>query len=225
MQLTKGHGTEKLQPMFGEFGAVTFTLWRQRLAALLHVLQERKRRTRFFYAKLFLFFVGLNVACYWIAMLTAFPEVTFGPRQVHYFWVQIPVGLLGALFDSLSLFVTVYMVRRALASATNGSYVAHLSLDIGIAVLATFWVLFVFSASGWMISLMGSQPESLVARNSAYQDRLFQALQDPTGREELRNIYFGVLMGLSAALPTLTHVYCSLRAAASSIRGAAPIQA
>ncbi len=96
---------------------------------------------------------------------------------------------------------------------------------IGTAVLATFWVLFVFSASGWMISLMGSQPESLVARNSAYQDSLFQALQDPTGREELRNIYFGALMGLSAALPTLTHVYCSLRAAVSSIRGAAPIQA
>lgn len=203
----------------------TFTLWRQRLEALLNALQERKRRTPHFYAKLFLFFVGLNIACYWIAMLTAFPEVTFGPRRVHYFWVQFPVGILGAVFDSLSLFVTVYMVRRALASASNTSYVAHLSVDAGIAVLATFWVLFVFSASGWMISLVGSQPESLLARNAAYQDRLVQALQDPTGQEELRNIYFGILMGLSAALPTLTHVYCSLRAAASTIRGAIPERA
>lgn len=192
---------------------------------MLDVLQERKRRTRFFYAKLFLFFVGLNIACYWIAMLTAFPEVALGPRRVHYLWVQFPVGVLGAVFDSLSLFVTVLMVRRALASTSNASYVAHLSIDIGIAVLATFWVLFVFSASGWMISLLGSQPESLLARNAAYQDRLVQALQDPTGREELRNIYFGILMGMSAALPTLTHVYCSLRAAASTIRGAVPERA
>ena len=181
--------------MLDGFGAATFGLWRQRLSALLDELQERKRRTRYFTAKLFLFFIGLNVACYWIAMLTAFPEVAFGPRRGHYFWVQFPVGILGAVFDSLSLIVTVFMVRRALASTSNSSYVSHLSVDIGIAVLATFWVLFVFSASGWMISLLGAQPESLLARNAAYQDRLVQALQDPTGQEELRNIYFGILMG------------------------------
>ena len=208
--------------MFEHLGAETFALWRQRLSALIDTLDERKRQTRYFYAQLFLFFVALNIACYWIAMLTAFPEVTFGPRRVHYIWVQFPVGLLGAVFDSLSLFVTVFMVRRALASTSNVSYVAHLSVDLGIAVLATFWVLFVFSASGWLISLLGSHPMSLVERNAAYQDRLVQALQDPTGREELRNIYFGVLMGVSAALPTLTHVYCSLRAAASTLRGAVP---
>ena len=211
--------------MLDGFGAATFGLWRLRLAALLDGFAERRKRTRHFIAKLFLFFVALNVACYWVAMLTAFPEVAFGPRRVQYFWVQFPVGILGAVFDSLSLIVTVFMVRRALASTSNSSYVAHLSVDIGIAVLATFWVLFVFSASGWMISLLGAQPESLLARNAAYQDRLVQALQDPTGREELRNIYFGLLMGMSAALPTLTHVYCSVRAAASTIRDGISVRA
>lgn len=192
---------------------------------MLNALWERKSQTRHFAAKLFLFFIGLNVACYWVAMLTAFPEVAFGPRRVHYFWMQFPVGILGAVFDSLSLIVTVFMVRCALASTSNSSYVMHLSIDIGIAVLATFWVLFVFSASGWMISLLGAQPESLLVRNAAYQDRLVQALQDPTGQEELRNIYFGILMGLSAALPTLTHVYCSIHAAASTIRDGRAVRA
>jgi len=223
VQLT-GRRLEILRYMFGRFGIATFTLLRHRLAELLDALQERRRQTRYFYAKLFLFFVALNATCYWVAMLTAFPEVTFGPRRVHYFWVQFPVGILGAVFDSLSLIVTVFMVRRALASTSNTSYVAHLSADIGIAVLATFWVLFVFSASGWMISLFGPQPESLLARNAAYQDRLGQALQDPMGQEELRNIYFGIIMGLSAAIPTLIHVYCSLRAAASSARGLLPMR-
>ena len=29
-----------------------------------------------------------------------------------------------------------------------------------------------------------------------------QAIQDPTGRENIKNIYFGIIMGVSAALPT-----------------------
>jgi hypothetical protein len=144
--------------------------------------------------------------------------VTFGPERGYYFLVQFPVGFLGALFDSLSLFVTVYMVRRALQATTSASYLAHLSVDLGIATLATLWVLFVFSLSGWLVSFVGANPESLLARNGAYQDRLVQALQDPTGREEIKNIYFGLLMGLSAMLPTLTHVYLSMRAAGTVAR-------
>lgn len=192
-------------------------LWRTRLARVLRGLEERRRTTRFFYAKVFLFFVALNIACYWLAMVTAFPDVTFGPEAWHYFKVQFPVGLLGALFDSLSLFVTVSMVRRALASRSTTSYVAHLSVDLAIAALATLWVLFVFSVSGWLVGLATMAPEALSDRNAAYQERLVRALQDPTGQEELRNIYFGLLMGLSAMLPTLTHVYLSLRAVSESV--------
>ena len=193
-------------------------LWRSRLGDTLAALERKRANTRFFYLKVFAFFVALNVACYWVAMVTAFPEVTFGPERGHYFLVQIPVGLLGALFDSLSLFVTVYMVRPALQAASSASYVAHLSVDLAIAALATLWALFVFSVSGWLVSFVGASPESLLARNNAYQDRLAQALRDPTGREEIRNIYFGLLMGVSAMLPTLTHVYLSMRAAGTVAR-------
>ena len=198
--------------------SLVVALWRSRLAALLTTLERKKANTRFFHAKVFGFFVALNLSCYWIAMVTAFPEVTFGPERAHYFWVQFPVGILGAFFDSLSLFVTVYMVWAALRASSSTSYVAHLSVDLGIAALATLWVLFVFSMSGWLVSVVGAAPESLVTRNGAYQDRLVRALQDPTGREEIRNIYFGVLMGLSAMLPTLTHLYLSMRAAGTVAR-------
>ena len=157
-------------------------------------------------------------------MVTAFPEVAFGPERAHYFMVQFPVGILGAFFDSLSLFVTIYMVRRALSASSSASYVGHLSVDLGIAALATFWVLFVFSVSGWIVGVVGTAPESLLARNTAYQDRLARALQDPTGREEIRNIYFGVLMGLSAMLPTLTHLYLAIHAAGTvARRSVAPV--
>ncbi|NQV81922.1 MAG: hypothetical protein HQ495_15300 [Alphaproteobacteria bacterium] len=196
-------------------------LWRSRLSDLLETLEERRQRTRLFYLKVFLFFIALNVACYWIAMISAFPDVAFGPERGHYFWVQIPVGVLGAVFDALSLFVTLYMVRRALTTTSHVSYVAHLSVDIAIAALATLWVLFVFSISGWLVSMIAANPESLVDRSGAYQDRLVRALQDPTGQEELRNIYFGILMGLSAMLPTLTHLYLSVHTVGTVARRSA----
>jgi len=199
-------------------------LWRSRLETLLANLERKKANTGFFYEKVFGFFVALNISCYWIAMVTAFPEVAFGPERAHYFMVQFPVGILGAFFDSLSLFVTIYMVRRALSASSSASYVGHLSVDLGIAALATFWVLFVFSVSGWIVGVVGTAPESLLARNTAYQDRLARALQDPTGREEIRNIYFGVLMGLSAMLPTLTHLYLAIHAAGTvARRSVAPV--
>lgn len=110
-------------------------IWRLRLSDTLAALERKRARTSFFYSKVFAFFVVLNIACYWIAMVTAFPDVTFGPERGHYFLVQFPVGFLGALFDSLSLFVTVYMVRRALQATTSASYLAHLSVDLGIATL------------------------------------------------------------------------------------------
>ena len=199
-------------------------LWRSRLETLLANLERKKANTGFFYEKVFGFFVALNISCYWIAMVTAFPEVAFGPERAHYFMVQFPVGILGAFFDSLSLFVTIYMVRRALSASSSASYVGHLSVDLGIAALATFWVLFVFSVSGWIIGVLGTALESLLARNTAYQDRLARALQDPTGGEEIRNIYFGVLMGLSAMLPTLTHLYLAIHAAGTvARRSVAPV--
>ncbi len=151
--------------------------------------------------------------CYWWAMFTAFPELTRGSAGVHYFKIQFPVGFLGALFDSLSFFITLFIIRRALRIQHSLQYFGHLSLDFVIAVLATFWVLFVFSFSGWLISLIDSTPQALAARNEEYEQMLVEAIARPT--DNLRNIYFGLIMGVSAILPTAVHIYMFLR---SSLR-------
>ena len=142
----------------------------------------------------------------------------------HYIKVQVPVALLGALFDSLSLYITLIVIRQALLSRSNFSYISHLSIDVLIAIAATFWVLFVFSVSGWIVSFIPTspatviskevqvkaKPESLESRNKVYADRAAAAIKNPTGVEEMKNIYFGIVMGFSAILPTCVHIFCAL---------------
>ena len=179
------------------------------LAGLLDVYDRRRGALPSFYSKLFLFFIVLNIFCYWLALLTAFPEYLHGRQGLHYFRIQFPVGVLGALFDSLSFFITIHIVRRAIASRGSLQYVAHLSIDGLIAVLATFWVLFVFIISGWIVhALTPGMPvygeEALDNRQVRYSDLLLDALMNPFAN--IRNIYFGVIMGVSASLPTCLHV-------------------
>jgi len=185
------------------------TIWKDYLKQLLAFYEAKRGSIFAFYPLLFLFFVLINIGCYWWAMFTAFPELTHGKAGVHYFKIQFPVGFLGALFDSLSFFVTIYIIRHALRTKKDIQYVAHLSLDLVIAVLATFWVLFVFSFSGWLISLMDAKPQVLLERNAEYQGLLFNAVARPT--DNLRNIYFGLVMGVSAMIPTCVHIYMFLR--------------
>ena len=184
-------------------------IWKRSLERILDYYDQNRGTLATFFPKLFLFFIGLNVACYWLAMLTAYPEKAFGNERVHYFLLQFPVGFLGALFDSLSFFITVHIARRALKTTSPGSYIAHLSVDLIIAIVATWWVLFVFSISGWLVSLVQHNPESLTTRAFVYEERFVDAVQDPTARDNLKNIYFGAVMGISAMLPTLTHLYLS----------------
>ena len=192
----------------------TIALWKDALSRLLHFYETRRGNLSSFYPRLFLFFICLNILCYWAAMLTAFPEYLHGRQGLHYFWIQFPVGFLGALFDSLSFFVTVYIVRRALRSRGSLEYIAHLSLDLAIAVLATFWVLFVFTLSGWLIHMLTPGPpvygeEAFDMRQNRYGDLLIDALLNPFGN--IRNIYFGFIMGVSASLPTCVHLAMFLR--------------
>jgi hypothetical protein len=142
-------------------------------------------------------------------MFTAFPELTRGSAGHHYFKVQFPVGFLGALFDSLSFFVTIFIIRRAIHTKKNLEYVTHLSLDLVIAILATFWVLFVFSFSGWIVHLWDSIQQDLSGRNEDYRRMLVDALERPADNK--RNIYFGLIMGVSAMLPSCGHVFMFLR--------------
>jgi hypothetical protein len=88
--------------------------WRFSLRRLYEWYERRRPSPYVFYPTLFLFFILLNDASYWLAMITAFPELLVGRFGAYYFKIQFPVATLGALFDSLSFFVTLYIIRKAL---------------------------------------------------------------------------------------------------------------
>ena len=179
------------------------SIWKRSLEKLLTYYEKRRNELKHFFLKLFAFFVCINIFCYWWAILTAYPwEISDEP--VHYFLLQFPVGIFGAVFDSASFFVTIWIARRALQTTSTSSYLLHLSLDLVIAVIATWWILFVFSVSGWLVSIVQMNPESLLDRSMKYEGRLVSALENPL--RNLRNIYFGVIIGISAMLPTFTHM-------------------
>jgi len=193
--------------------------WKDSLKRLLQFYEEQRESIPYFFPKLFLFFVILNISCYWLAMYTAFSSYIQGSGAAYYFKIQFPVGILGALFDSFSFFITIIIIRRAIASRNTREYISHLGLDFVIAVLATFWVLFVFSFSGWLINLLEATPKDLASRNATYSRMLISAIAEPTAN--WRNIYFGLIMGISAMLPTVTHIamflYASYQSASSFI--------
>lgn len=202
--------------MMAKGDSVYFDMWREDLGQILKKFQAWRLNTKFYFLKVFIFFVFINDIAYWFAIATAYPEIFSGNELEHYIKVQIPVSLLGALFDSLSLYITLFVVRRALLSRSNISYISHLSIDVLIAIAATFWVLFVFSISGWIVSFIPNvskeviKSESLVERKEVYADRAVAAINNPTGEEEMKNIYFGIVMGFSAIIPTLVHLFCSI---------------
>ncbi|MBD0267482.1 MAG: hypothetical protein ICV77_04225 [Cyanobacteria bacterium Co-bin8] len=187
-------------------GEAVIAIWKQYLSRLLDQYDRNRGSFIGFLPKLFAFFALLNFGAYWLAITTAYPENAFGADRLNYFLLSFPVGTLGAVFDTASFFITVFIARRALKTTSLASYIAHLSVDVAIAIVATFWVLFVFSFSGWLISLVLDSPEALVDRTTKYGSRFEEALTDPTDGDSLRNIYFGVVMGMSAMLPSLIHL-------------------
>ncbi len=191
--------------------------WKSSLRDLLTIYETKRGSLITFFSKLFLFFVLLNILCYWWAMFTAFPQYTHGISGAYYFRIQFPVGFLGALFDSFSFFVTIFIIRRALNSRSSSEYITHLSLDLVIAVLATCWVLFVFSFSGWLISFLEAKPQLLSVRNEKYEQMLVEAVASPS--DNIRNIYFGLIMGISASLPTFVHISMFVRSSFRVLTG------
>ncbi|SVB64333.1 uncharacterized protein METZ01_LOCUS217187 [marine metagenome] len=189
-----------------------FELWRKDLSLLFEKFQNWRTSTEYYFPKVFIFFVLINDIAFWFALATAFPGVFSENELGHYMRKQIPVAFLGALFDSLSLYLTILVIRRALLVKSNLVYISHLGIDVFIAIVATFWVLFVFSISGWIVSFL-PQPETVVEqktleeRNEDYANLAIAAINNPTGREEMKNIYFGIVMGLSAIIPTCVHIF------------------
>ena len=201
--------------------------WIKDLQRALLFYESKRSKGDSFFLYMFIFFVLLNIICYWFAMVTAFPSLIFGKTFSYYFKVQFPVGILGALFDSLSFFVTIFIVRRALLTVSTKIYIAHLSIDLVIAVLATFWVILVFIISGWTVSFIETlgQSEELIQiydhetninkRTSKYVTTVNDALKSPS--KNLQNIYFGLIMGISAMLPTMIHFMMFLKSSFYSI--------
>ena len=188
--------------------------WRRGLETLVLLYEIYQPRTSWFTFRIFLFFTLTNIVCYWLALSTAFPFLLVSYKAPEYFWLQIPVGLMGASFDTASFFITIWIAKNALSSTKTWTFVLHLSLDLVIAFLATMWVVFVFIVSGWVMSYLLGNPEHLADRSSIYQGRLSQALLYPF--ENIRNIYFGLVMGFSAALPSCIHFILFVRATLSS---------
>ena len=186
-------------------------IWKKYLITTFKLFLKISKNTNYFKLKIIIFFISINILFYWIAMITAFPELIFGSSSLEYFLLQFPVGILGGFFDSLSLIITVYIIKRAITSNTSFLYLAHLSIDLFIACVATMWVLFVFIISGWLISFLVLNPENLLLRKGIYEERVISAINNPTGKNELKNIFFGLIMGLSAMLPTLLHLYLFLK--------------
>ncbi len=188
-----------------------FDIWKKDLLFSLKKFFIIKNNTRFFVIKISLFFISINILFYWLAMLLAFPELIFGASKVEYFLLQFPVGILGGIFDSFSLLITIFIIKKALNSNSRLSYILHLSIDFLLAIVATFWILFVFSFSGWIISQLSFYPEGLIDRTIIYEERLMSAINNPKGEEEIKNIFFGIMMGCSAMLPTSFHLYLFIR--------------
>jgi hypothetical protein len=193
-------------------------IWRDSLHTILDRYERKKISTWLFFPLLFVFFIILNIACYWWAIYTAFPYYMQTHEASHYIKLQIPVGFFGALFDSPFLFCNHLDHQACLSCRKTSEYVFHLSLDLIIAIVATFWVLFVFTFGGWLISIWENAPEELTSRGAKYTSRAVQAIQDPMGRENAKNIYFGVIMGVSAALPTCFHILLFLYSLLSKIK-------
>jgi uncharacterized protein with PQ loop repeat len=137
-------------------------IWRDSLHTILDRYERKKISTGLFFPLLFIFFVVLNIACYWWAIYTAFPYYMQTHEASHYIKLQIPVGFFGALFDSLSFFITIWIIKRALAARKTSEYVFHLSLDLIIAVVATFGC-FLFSPLEAGLSVSGkTHPKNLL---------------------------------------------------------------
>ena len=86
-------------------------IWKRYLLYFLKLFIKASYNINFFKFKIVIFFITINIFFYWIAMIIAFPELVFGSSSLEYFLLQFPVGLLGGFFDSLSLIITIYMIK------------------------------------------------------------------------------------------------------------------
>ena len=129
--------------------------WRNALTRIVELYDQYRLRP-YFHGKLFLVLWAMNILCYWWAMGTAFPEITFGERFGYCFKMQFPVGFFAAAFEQCSVYFSVFLVRRAIRARDNRSYLRHLTfdvvIDLVIGVIATAWIIASFGVSSWLVN-------------------------------------------------------------------------
>ena len=159
-------------------------IWRDSLHTILDRYERKKISTWLFFPLLFVFFIILNIACYWWAIYTAFPYYMQTHETSLLHKTANPVGFSG-LFLIVFPFCN-HLDHRACLSARNSEYVFHLSLDLIIAIVATFWVLLyshlVAGSSAWE-----NAPEQLTSGGQIYQPG--SQNPGPMGRENAKNIW------------------------------------
>ncbi len=123
------------------------------------------------------------------------------------------VGVLGTIFDLISLSITLHLLERASHSKTSFTLAAHLGLDIVIAVVACLW------AYGILDIVIRVYYEELWENVAIYAS----SADDPGERardvavylrgtlSETLNVVGGlwsviILVGFSAALPTVVYL-------------------
>ena len=80
---------------------------REDLATLYARITTHQKHSRYFLAKLYTFFFGINLGCYWLGILVLFPHSLAAQHLDHYAKISIPVGVLEASFDFFSFFLTL----------------------------------------------------------------------------------------------------------------------
>lgn len=181
--------------------------WKNNLDRLYCLFNKKRNNTSYFVSKLYLVFFFLNFVCFWLALSTAFPQYLSGDKATEYMLMSFPVGIMGATFDTISMFITLWLIKCALRTFSTFNFLAYIIIDFIIAFFATFWILFAFIASGWIVNLIIDNPETFNQRSALYEGRIEQIFEHPLYISSLKNIYFGLLMGASAFIPTLIHIY------------------
>jgi hypothetical protein len=90
--------------------------WRKSLETLVLLYEIYRLLQRYFWVQIGCFFIVLTLFCYWLANSTLFTLLLVSPKTYEYFLLQVLVGILGATFDTISLFITIWIARNTLNS-------------------------------------------------------------------------------------------------------------
>jgi hypothetical protein len=180
--------------------------WKIFLEKTLNWFSEKNEKTNYFHFKLAMFFIIVNFTFFWIGLYTTYPHLLESRKAIEYQLMSIPVSLMGATFDFLSLYITIWIAKFAVKSGKTSTYFKMIFIDLAIAILATFWILFAFISSGWIVNIILENPETFNQRTELYERRLDKIFNNPLNSDNIKNLYFGILIGCSAFFPTLIHL-------------------